>query len=78
MTPVMRDLILTYITDYTDKRTRPFAFAILLQSLEQFKSDMNDQERSEVLHRINDFSNRFKNAWFWERNQIVLDELRSV
>lgn len=75
---IMKEILITYVTDFTDKRTKPFAFAVLLQNLEHHKQEMSKEEIKDILVWTNDFSGRYDRAWFWDKNKIIVDALREI
>jgi len=74
----MKEIILTYMTDYSQKRTRPFAFALMLDMLEQFRQQMDEQDRRYVFGKIDTFSTAYDKAWFWQKKNVLIETIRGL
>lgn len=78
ITPAMKEILLTFLSDYTDTRTKPFSIAIAMEVIEANKSILTDDEVKTLFTWMNDFAKRFNSAWRWQRQKIVADSIRSL
>jgi|GEM_PF-4694880 len=74
----MKEILLTFITDYSDKRTRPYAHAVTMQYIERYREEMNEDQVKAIFEIMLQFSKEFQKAWPWNRQKVALDYVRSL
>jgi len=74
----MKEILLTFLSDYTDSRTKPFSIAIAWEIIEVNKDILTDQEVKYLMTWMTEFAKRFNSAWRWNRQKVVADSIRSL
>lgn len=74
----MKEIITTFITDYADRKTRPYAYPMTLQYVEQYREQMSEDQVKVVFDTILEFSKQYEKAWPWNRGKVMVDFIRQL
>lgn len=74
----MKEILLHFVTDYSDPRTRPFAHAVASQYIEQYRDVLDVDQVKQLYESMLGFSERFRKAWPWNKSKVTADFLRSL
>jgi hypothetical protein len=73
-----REILVEFLTDFADRRTRPYSFAVAWRNMEVCRAELGEEAVKEVMRQMEAFAERFKTAWPWERGKVLSRALREL
>jgi hypothetical protein len=74
----MKELMLSYIANYTDKSTRAFSFGVLMEHIDANRGAFEQGQVEAILEWTNKFSNQYRTAFPWKRSKIISQSIREL
>ena len=73
----MNEIFFSYITEFTSRRTRGFAFVHVMGKVNEHRAVLSDDNVKYLMACATKFSEEYKKAWPWSRPGVVAKAMRN-